>query len=336
MGVKVAVNGFGRIGRYIVRLIAKETRDIECLAINSRADSATLAHLLEYDSVHGHYDVPIKYDSEALIVGGRKILISRRIGDWSTLPWGELGVDIVLETSGKFPDEKACQKHLKAGAKKVIIGAPGKGPDTTLVMGVNHEEYDPRVHHVISNGSCTTNCLAPAAKVIHQTFGIERGLMTTVHSYTMGQRILDGSHKDLRRARAAAMSIVPTTTGAARSIALVIPELQGRLDGLSLRVPTPNVSIVDLVTDLSRPVSVADVNSALKEAGEKELKGILKYSEAPLVSVDYTSSPYSSIVDAPLTNVIGDKMVKVMLWYDNESGFAGRMVDMALYIGDRL
>jgi len=336
MSIKVGVNGFGRIGRYIVRILAKETRGIECVGVNSRADSATLAHLLEYDSVHGRFDPPVGYEDDALIVAGKKIPIFRNAGDWSALPWKDLEVDIVLESSGKFPDKESCRKHIIAGAKKVIIGAPGKGPDTTLVVGVNHETYDPQAHHVISNGSCTTNCLAPAAKIIHREFGIERGLMTTIHSYTMDQRLLDGSHRDLRRARAAAMSMVPTTTGAARAVTLVIPELKGRLDGLAIRVPTPNVSIVDLTAELGRPTSAPEINAALKEASEGELKGVLLFTDKPLVSIDYTSSPYSAIVDGPLTNVIQEKLAKVMVWYDNESGFAHRMVDLAVYIGERL
>lgn len=336
MSVKIAINGFGRVGRYITRLLAAEERDIECVAINSRADSATLAHLLTYDSVHGQFTLPVDHEEDALIVNGKKVAISRGAEDLSKLPWGKLDIDIVMETSGAFRDREASQKHIEAGAKKVIIGAPGKGVDGTFVMGVNHETYDTNKHHIITNASCTTNCLAPVAKAIHSDYDILRGLMTTVHSYTMDQRLLDGSHKDLRRARAAAMSMVPTTTGAARAVTVVIPELEGRLDGLSMRVPTPNVSLVDLTCELGRETTVEEVNATLKAASENSLKGILQYSEIPLVSIDYTSSPYSAILDAPLTNMIGGTMLKVMAWYDNESGFSNRMVDLAYYIGSQL
>lgn len=334
MSIKVAVNGFGRIGRFLVRILAqREEKDIEVVAINSRADSSVLAHLLRYDSVHGPFAGTVDAKADALIVNGREIAITGITDDLSRLPWRDLGVDIVFESTGKFRDKEANQKHLQAGARKVIIGAPGKNVDATIVMGVNEETYQPENHHIVSNASCTTNCLAPVAKVLHDAFGIEHGLMTTVHSYTMDQRILDGSHKDLRRARAAALSIVPTTTGAAVAVTKVIPVLQGKLDGLSVRVPTPNVSLVDLVAEMSREVQKEDINGALKAAASGKLKGILAYSTEPLVSVDYASSPYSAIVDAPLTNVIQGRMAKVIAWYDNESGFSYRMVDLALYMG---
>ena len=337
MPIKVAINGFGRIGRFLLRIIAqRQEKDIEVVAINSRADSSVLAHLLRYDSVHGPFNGTVEARAHALTVNGKEVAITGITDDLSRLPWRDLGVDIVLEATGKFRDKESNLKHLQAGAQKVIIGAPGKDVDATIVMGVNEKIYQPDKHHIISNASCTTNCLAPVAKVLHDAFGIEHGLMTTVHSYTMDQRILDGSHKDLRRARAAGMSIVPTTTGAAAAVAKVIPELEGKLDGLSVRVPTPNVSLVDLVAEMSKEVTKEDINSALKEAAQGRLKGILAYSTEPLVSVDYASSPYSAIVDAPLTNVIGGRMVKVIAWYDNESGFSYRMVDLVLYMGKYL
>ncbi|MFZ5995603.1 MAG: type I glyceraldehyde-3-phosphate dehydrogenase [Thermodesulfobacteriota bacterium] len=337
MPIKVAINGFGRIGRFLLRIIAqRQEKDIEVVAINSRADSSVLAHLLRYDSVHGPFSGAVEAKADALIVNGKEVAITGITDDLSRLPWRDLGVDIILESTGKFRDKESNLKHLQAGARKVIIGAPGKNVDATIVMGVNEDKYQPDKHHIISNASCTTNCLAPVAKVLHDAFGIEHGLMTTVHSYTMDQRILDGSHKDLRRARAAGMSIVPTTTGAAAAVAKVIPELEGKLDGLSVRVPTPDVSLVDLVAEMSRTVKKEDINSALKEAALGKLKGILAYSTEPLVSIDYASSPYSAIVDAPLTNVIGGRMAKVIAWYDNESGFSHRMVDLVLYIGKYL
>ncbi|MDP3029911.1 MAG: type I glyceraldehyde-3-phosphate dehydrogenase [Deltaproteobacteria bacterium] len=337
MPIKVAINGFGRIGRFLLRIIAqRQEKDIEVVAINSRADSSVLAHLLRYDSVHGPFSGTVEARAHALTVNGKEVAITGITDDLSRLPWRDLGVDIVLEATGKFRDKESNLKHLQAGAQKVIIGAPGKNVDATIVMGVNEKIYQPDKHHIISNASCTTNCLAPVAKVLHDAFGIEHGLMTTVHSYTMDQRILDGSHKDLRRARAAGMSIVPTTTGAAVAVTKVIPELEGKLDGLSVRVPTPDVSLVDLVAEMSKEVTKEDINSALKEAAQGKLKGILAYSTEPLVSVDYASSPYSAIVDAPLTNVIGGRMVKVIAWYDNESGFSYRMVDLVLYMGKYL
>lgn len=335
MNTRVAINGFGRIGRFITRLMADRDNGIELVGINSRADSPTLAHLLKYDSVHGTADLTVEYDDDSLTINGNKVSIFRS-SEWDDLPWAELGIDVLLETSGKFPDKESDSKHLQAGAKKVIFGAPGKGADTTLVYGVNHETYDPDNHHIISNASCTTNCLAPVAKIVNDEFGLVRGLMTTIHSYTMDQRVLDGSHTDLRRARAAALSLIPTTTGAAVAVSKVIPELEGRLNGLSIRVPTPNVSMVDLTAELGRDTDAQEVNAVFKAASEGSFKGILKYTEEPLVSIDYTSSPYSAILDAPLTFVIDKRMVKLMAWYDNESGFAYRMVDLAAYIGSKL
>ena len=335
MGIKVAINGFGRVGRYLVRACMGYD-DIDIVAINSRAKTEILAHLLKYDSVHGKMAVEVACDDGHLIVGGRRIQVTTVTKDLADLPWGKLGIDIVLESTGKFRKKDELSAHIQAGAKKVILAVPGKGIDGTFVMGVNEGSYDPKKHHIISNASCTTNCLAPVAKVLHESFGIVRGLMTTVHAYTMDQRLLDGSHKDLRRARAAALSIVPTSTGAATAVGEVIPELKGKLNGVALRVPTANVSLVDLAVELGRPVTVADVNGALKAASEGSLKSIMAFCEEELVSVDFTSSPYSSIVDAPLTSVMDGTFVKVFSWYDNESGYACRMRDLALYVGKRL
>ncbi len=336
MAVKAAINGFGRVGRYLVRACLGYEDDIEIVAINSRAKPENLAHLLKYDSVHGRFGADVVVDGKDLVINGRKIVVTNVTSPLSDLPWKELGVDIVLESTGKFRKKDEVSGHLDAGAKKVILAVPGKGIDGTFVMGVNEASYDPAKHHIISNASCTTNCLAPVVKVLHDRFTIKRGLMTTVHAYTMDQRLLDGSHKDLRRGRAAAMSIVPTTTGAAKAVTEVIPDLKGKMDGLAMRVPTPNVSVVDFVAELGRNVTVNEVNGALKEAAEGPLKGILLYCEEELVSVDFTSSPYSSIVDAPLTNVVDGNFVKVFSWYDNESGYACRMRDLAIYIGRKL
>lgn len=335
MSLKIGINGFGRIGRYILRTTLKRN-DIDAVAINSRAESKVLAHLFKYDSIHGVYDAEVEYDDDSITIDKKEIKILRVTDELSNIPWGDSKVDIVLECTGKFRKKTQAQGHIDAGAKKVIIAAPGKGVDATFVMGVNEDTYDPSQHHVISNASCTTNCLAPIAMVLNDTFGIKRGLMTTIHSYTMDQRLLDGSHKDLRRARAAALSIVPTTTGAAVAVTQVIPDLVGKLDGLAIRVPTPNVSVVDLVTDLKKDVTVSDINQSMKKASEGNLKGILKYTEEELVSIDYQSSPYSSIFDAPITSVIDNNMVKVMAWYDNESGYAERMIDLACFIGGKL
>lgn len=336
MAVKAAINGFGRVGRYLVRACLGYENDIEIVAINSRAKPEILAHLLKYDSVHGKFGADIAVDGKDLVVNGRKIVVTNVTSSLTDLPWKELGVDIVLESTGKFRKKDEVAGHLAAGAKKVVLAVPGKGIDGTFVMGVNETSYDPAKHHIISNASCTTNCLAPVVKVLHDRFKINRGFMTTVHAYTMDQRLLDGSHKDLRRARAAAMSIVPTTTGAAKAVTEVIPDLKGKMDGLAMRVPTPNVSVVDFVAELGRNATVNEVNGALKEAAEGPLKGILFYCEEELVSVDFTSSSYSSIVDAPLTNVIDGNFAKVFSWYDNESGYSCRMRDLAIYIGRKL
>ncbi|HAA81117.1 MAG TPA: type I glyceraldehyde-3-phosphate dehydrogenase, partial [Thermoanaerobacter sp.] len=316
MGVKVAINGFGRIGRNVFRAAFKKNVDLEFVAINDLTDAKTLAHLLKYDSTFGKFEGEVSYTEDALIVNGKEIKIFKET-DPAKLPWGELGVDIVIESTGRFTNKDDAIKHIHAGAKKVIISAPAKNEDITIVMGVNENMYDPANHHVISNASCTTNCLAPIAKVINDKFRIKKGMMTTVHSYTNDQRILDLPHSDLRRARAAAMSIIPTTTGAAKAIHLVIPELKGKMNGFAMRVPTPDVSVVDLVAEVEVPVTVEEVNAALKEASETYMKGILGYSEEPLVSMDYKGDDRSSIVDAPLTMVIEGTLVKVVSWYDN-------------------
>jgi glyceraldehyde 3-phosphate dehydrogenase len=305
------------------------------VAVNDLTDSATMAHLLKYDSVHGTLDRSIVAKDDAIEVDGKAVAITS-IKDPAMLRWKEFGVDIVAECTGLFRDRENAEKHLAAGARKVIISAPAKDPDITIVLGVNSNRYDPRQHHVISNASCTTNCLAPVAKVLLENFGIRSGLMTTIHSYTGDQRLLDFPHKDLRRARAAALSMIPTTTGAARAVALVLPDLAGRLNGLAIRVPTPNVSIVDFVATVEKSgLTVSDVNDALKKASEESLRGILAYTDLPLVSSDYNGSPFSSIVDAPTTHVV-DNMVKVLAWYDNETGYSSRMVDLAALIGSQL
>lgn len=333
MGVRVAINGFGRVGRYLIRIC---NEDMDIIAVNSRAKPSILAHLLKYDSVHGQADIQVGCGDQCLVVNGKEIRVTNYTGHLSELPWKNLGVDIVLESTGKFRKKADVAGHLAAGAKKVIIAAPGKGVDATFCMGVNEDLYDPEKHHIISNASCTTNCLAPIVKILHENFTIKRGLMTTVHSYTMDQRLLDGSHSDLRRARAAALSIVPTSTGAASAVAEVIPDLKGKLDGLALRVPTPNVSLVDFVMETGRTVTVKEVNQALKDASEDRMRDIIAFSEEELVSVDFTSSTYSAIVDAPLTKVIDGNLVKVLAWYDNESGYACRLRDLAVYIGKRI
>jgi len=335
MGVKVAINGFGRIGRNVFRAAFKKNVDLEFVAVNDLTDAKTLAHLLKYDSTFGKFEGEVSYTDDALIVNGKQIKIFKET-DPAKLPWKELGVDIVIESTGRFTNKDDAIKHIHAGAKKVIISAPAKNEDITIVMGVNENMYDPANHHVISNASCTTNCLAPIAKVINDKFRIKKGMMTTVHSYTNDQRILDLPHKDLRRARSAAMSIIPTTTGAAKAIHLVIPELKGKMNGFAMRVPTPDVSVVDLVAEVEVPVTVEEVNAALKEASETYMKGILGYSEEPLVSMDYKGDDRSSIVDAPLTMVIEGTLVKVVSWYDNEWGYSNRVVDLAKYIAERL
>jgi glyceraldehyde 3-phosphate dehydrogenase len=334
MSIKLGINGFGRIGRMVFRA-AMNRSDVEVVAINDLTDAPTMAHLLAYDSVHGKLPVAVTGKEGAIEVGGKSIAVTS-IKDPAKLEWKDLGVDIVAECTGLFTDKENTSKHLAAGAKKVIISAPAKNPDITIVLGVNSNSYDPRKHHIISNASCTTNCLAPVAKVLLERFGIRCGLMTTIHSYTGDQRLLDFPHKDLRRARAAALSMIPTTTGAAKAVSLVLPELTGKLNGLAIRVPTPNVSIVDIVATIEKSgVTVADVNGALKEAAEGALAGILSYCDLPLVSSDFNGSPYSSIVDAISTFVVQD-MVKVMSWYDNETGYSTRMVDLAAMIGEQL
>ena len=333
MRIKIGVNGFGRIGRNVVR--AGLAKGIDFVAVNDITDAVTLAHLLKYDSVHGKLDAAVEVTGEGLTVGGKpiRVLCER---DPSKLPWKDLGVDIVLECSGLFTAREKAAAHLDAGAKKVIISAPGKGADLTMCYGVNHHSYRPDSHHVVSNASCTTNCLAPVAKVLHEGFGIKRGLMTTVHSYTNDQRILDLPHKDLRRARAAAMSMIPTTTGAARAVGEVLPELKGRLDGMAIRVPTPNVSLVDLVVELAKNVTEDQVNTAFRQAAAGPLKGVLQCTEEPTVSIDFNGCPASSTVDPSLTKVMEGNFVKVLAWYDNEWGFSNRMVDVVGLIGGSL
>jgi len=334
MSTKVGINGFGRIGRLVLRA-ALDQPEIEIVAINDLSDPATMAHLLTYDSVHGKLESNIKVLENAIEVAGKLITITA-IREPENIPWQDLGVDIVAECTGLFRDAASVSKHLTAGARKVIISAPAKDPDITIVMGVNSNQYDPRNHHILSNASCTTNCLAPVAKVLLENFGIRCGLMTTIHSYTGDQRLLDFPHKDLRRARAAALSMIPTTTGAAKAVALVLPELSNKLNGLAVRVPTPNVSLVDLVVTVEKSgITVSDVNEALRSAAEESLSGILGFSDAPLVSTDYNGCKLSSIVDGPTTYVI-DNMVKVLSWYDNEIGYSNRMVDLAALVGSQL
>ena len=334
MSVNLAINGFGRIGRVVFRTAMKNP-NIKVVAINDLTDSVTMAHLLKYDSVHGHLDAKI-LGKEGIIEYNDEPITYTAVKDPAQLPWKDLGVDIVAECTGLFRDRENASKHLTAGARKVIISAPAKDPDITIVMGVNNTRYNPNQHDIISNASCTTNCLSPVAKVLLENFGVKSGLMTTIHSYTGDQRLLDFPHKDLRRARAANLSMIPTTTGAARAVSLVLPELDGKLNGLAIRVPTPNVSLVDLVATVEKAgVTVSDVNQALKSASENALSGILGYSEEPLVSYDYNGSPLSSIVDGPTTYVVGE-MVKVLAWYDNEAGYSNRMVDLAVMVGSQL
>ncbi|HVH66018.1 MAG TPA: type I glyceraldehyde-3-phosphate dehydrogenase [Candidatus Acidoferrum sp.] len=335
MPVKVGINGFGRIGRNVYRA-AHGRRDLEIVAVNDITDPPTLAHLLKYDSILGNFQGDVRPDGDALQVNGSRMRVFAE-EDPGNLPWRDLGVDIVIESTGLFTDATKAKVHIeKGGTKKVIISAPAKNEDITIVLGVNGDRYDPKQHHVVSNASCTTNALAPVAKVVHDSFGIEAGLMTTVHSYTSDQRLLDAPHKDLRRARAAALSLIPTSTGAAKAMALVMPELKGKFHGISLRVPTPDVSLVDLAVTTRDPVSVDTINEALREAAASDLKGILSVTEEELVSSDFKGDSHSSIVDAPLTMVIGDRHGKVFSWYDNEWGYSCRVVDLAVYMGDRL
>jgi len=326
MALRVAINGFGRIGRSVLRAAAKDT-GIEFVAINDLTDAKTLAHLLKYDSVHGQFPGEVAAEGDQIVVNGKAIKILA-VRNPAELPWKELNVDVVLESTGLFTTKEKASQHLTAGAKKVIISAPATDPDITVVMGVNDKAYDKSKHNIISNASCTTNCLAPVAKVLQDSFGIEKGLVTTVHSYTNDQNILDLPHKDLRRARAAALSMIPTTTGAAKAVSLVLPELKGKLDGMAIRVPTPNVSVVDLVVTLSKPADKEQVNAALKAAADGPLKGVLGFCSEELVSIDFNGNPLSSIVDGPSTKSIQGNMVKVISWYDNETGFSQRVVDL--------
>ena len=334
MAVKIGINGFGRIGRTFLR-IASSNKDFEIVAINDLTDAKTLAHLLKYDSTHGVFAADVKAKEDAIVVDGKEIKILS-IKDPASLPWRDMGAQVVVEGTGLFRDKEKASKHLQAGARKVIITAPAKSPDITMVMGVNEGDYDPEKHNIISNASCTTNCLAPAAKVLMEQFGIKKGLMTTIHSYTNDQRLLDLPHSDLRRARAAAMSMIPTTTGAAAAVSLVLPALKGKLDGMAIRVSTPNVSVVDLVAELEKDATAEEVNNALKKAANESLKGIMEFCEEPLVSIDFNNSHFSSIVDGLTTLVIGGNMVKILSWYDNETGYSARIVDLISFMAKSL
>jgi glyceraldehyde 3-phosphate dehydrogenase len=333
MATRIGINGFGRIGRNLFRAAFGDAA-LDIVAVNDITDARTLAHLLKYDSVHGAFKGTVEAKDQSLVVNGKeiKVLASK---DPAALPWKDLGVEVVVESTGRFTDRASAAKHLEAGAKKVIISAPAKDEDITIVLGVNETRYDPAKHHVISNASCTTNCLAPVAKVLMQICGIKHGLMTTIHSYTNDQSILDLPHKDLRRARAAAMSMIPTSTGAAKAVGLVLPELKGKVHGLAIRVPTPNVSVVDLVIEAEKPVTAEAINAAIRKAAEGELKGILGYTDEPLVSIDFNGNPLSSIVDGLSTSVIDGTMVKVLSWYDNEWGYSCRVRDLIKYIASK-
>ena len=335
MATKIGINGFGRIGRLTLRAINQYHRDeLEVVAVNDLTDTVTNAHLLKWDSNYGPYPGEIKADGNSLIVDGREIKVFAE-RDPAAIKWQDLGVNIVIESTGLFTDASKAAAHRQGGAKKVIISAPAKNEDITIVLGVNEDKYDPSAHHIISNASCTTNALAPAAKVLHDSFGIVKGLMTTIHSYTNDQRILDQQHKDLRRTRSAGLSMIPTTTGAAKALSLVLPDLKGKLHGFSMRVPTPTVSVVDLVVDLAKEATVEQVNAAFKAAAESTLKGILEYCEEPLVSVDFKGNPASSIIDSLSTMSIGGNMVKVLAWYDNEWGYSCRLADLAAIIAGK-
>ncbi|WP_298229836.1 type I glyceraldehyde-3-phosphate dehydrogenase [Gryllotalpicola sp.] len=334
MSVKIGINGFGRIGRNYFRAALAKGSELEIVAVNDLTDPKTLAHLLKYDSIDGRIDAEVSVEGDSIVVNGKPITVLAE-RDPANLPWGDLGVEIVIESTGFFTDALKAKAHIDAGAKKVLISAPASNEDGTFVLGVNEGTYDPANHHIISNASCTTNSLAPLAKVFNDAFGIERGLMTTIHAYTADQRLQDAPHDDLRRARAAALSIIPTSTGAAKAIGLVLPELKGKLDGYSLRVPVPTGSITDLTVQASRVVTIDEINDAYKAAADGPLKGILKYNEDPIVSRDIVHDPHSSIYDAPLTKVIGDQ-VKLYAWYDNEWGYSNRLVDLAEYVAARL
>ncbi len=333
MTINVGINGFGRIGRVFYRGLMEHS-DINVVAINDLTDSSTLAHLLKYDSIHGRFAGTVEARDASIVVNGKEVrILAER--DPAKLPWKEMGVEYVIESTGIFRDRAGAGKHLEAGARKVVISAPAKEPDLTVVMGVNEEAYDPKQHHIVSNASCTTNCLAPVAKILNDNWGIVRGQMTTIHSYTNDQKILDLPHKDLRRARAAAVSMIPTTTGAARAVSLVIPELKGKIDGMAIRVPTFNVSVVDLVAQMEKDVTEAEVNEAFKEAARGKLRGILDYTEEPLVSIDMNGYSCSSVVDGALTKVVGEKLLKVLSWYDNETGYCSRMRDLLHYMAGK-
>ena len=332
---KIGINGFGRIGRLVLRSMGQKETDLEVVAVNDLTDSGTLTHLLKYDSIQGRFPSSVEPGENAIVVNGKAVRVTAE-ADPAKLPWKELGVDIVLESTGRFRTRETAGSHLAAGAKKVVVSAPGKGVDATFVMGVNHEDYDAAKHHVVSNASCTTNCLAPVVKVILDSFGFEHGFMTTVHSYTNDQRILDFPHSDLRRARAAALSIIPTTTGAAKSTALVIPAVQGKIDGVSLRVPTPTGSVVDLTCVVQKGTTAEEVNEAFRKAAEGPLNGVLEVSDEPLVSSDYVGNPASSTIDSMCTYVIDDTLVHVSSWYDNEAGYSMRCVDLMQYMAERL
>lgn len=335
MATKVGINGFGRIGRLVLRAMTQSGADLEVVAVNDITDAKTLAHLLKYDSVHGRYPGTVEVKGDGFVMDGKGVkVLSER--DPANLPWKKLGVDIVLESTGIFRSRDTAGKHLDAGARKVVISAPGKNEDLTIVMGVNHELYDPASHHVVSNASCTTNCLVPVVKVVRDAFGFVRGFMTTIHAYTNDQQILDLPHKDLRRARAAAMSIIPTSTGAAKATALVIPELKGKIDGVALRVPTANVSLVDLTCVVENPTTTEQVNDTFRTAAAGPLKGVLAVSDEPLVSIDYNGDRHSSTVDALSTNVVDGTLVHVSSWYDNEMGYSARCVDLMQYMAQRL
>lgn len=337
MTLKVGINGLGRIGKgIVVAWVERNFQGLDIVMINDKTEASTFAHLLKYDSVHGRLHTDLKADGNTLVVGGSKRiqLCSHRSPE--EIPWKDLGVDVVLECTGKFTDRKTAQLHMQQGVKKVIISAPSKDSDVTIVMGVNDKLFDPKKHHIISNASCTTNCLAPMAKVLHDRFGIERGFMTTIHSYTNDQKILDKYHSDLRRARAGALSMIPTTTGAAKAIGVVMPELAGRMDGLAIRVPTPNVSMIDLVVNTARTATKDAINEAYREVAAGALRGILSCSEEPLVSIDFNGTWDSAIIDTALTTTIEDRLVKVLAWYDNETGFSHRMLDLALLAGKGL
>jgi len=332
MAIKVAINGFGRIGRCVLRAaLSKQALAFEVVAINDLDKPAALAHLFKYDSVHGVWPGEVKASEKGMVIDGKEICVTAE-KEPANLPWKAMGVELVFECTGRFVDKESCSAHLKAGAKKVLISAPGKGVDVTLAYGVNHEVYDAKVHNIISNASCTTNCLAPIVKVLHEGWGVEKGLMTTVHSYTNDQRILDLVHKDLRRARAAALSMIPTSTGAAKAIGEVIPELKGKLHGISVRVPTPNVSLVDLTVMVKKPTTVEEVNAAFKAAAEGKLRGVLEYCDEPTVSTDYNGNPNSAIFNAMDTSIMGGDMVKVLAWYDNEWGYSNRIIDVAQFM----